>query len=202
MTSSKQSESSLVREAQAGDSQALARLFSENEGVALERIRRRLSPAVRRKVADSDVLQETLAVAACRLDQFQFRGTGSFQAWLAAIAENAARRAVQRHAGTKKRDVRAEVSRDARAETAQHRGREDSPSRVAMGDEMRGRVADALRQMPEDYRTVVQLLQHRKVTIAEAAELMGRSVNAVKKLHARALTDLAGRLGIDGRKRS
>jgi RNA polymerase sigma-70 factor (ECF subfamily) len=165
-----------------------------------ERIRRRLSPAVRRRVADSDVLQETLLVAARRIEDFEYRGVGSFQAWLAAIGDNAARKVIEQHAGTRKRDVRTEVSRDARAATAQYRGGTPSPSHAAMADETRRRVAEALREMPEAYQAVIQLLQHRRVTLAEAAELMGRSVNAVKKLHARALSELADRLGIEGRR--
>ena len=50
--------------------------------------------------------------------------------------------------------------------------------------------------MPDDYQTVIQLLQHRRMTIVEAGELMGRSANAIKKLHARALLDLADRLDL------
>jgi len=193
------SDSGLVRQAQSGDAQALTLLFSRNEGIVRDRIRQRLSPAVRRKVADSDVLQETLMVAARRIGDFEYRGAGSFQAWLAAIAENAARKVVEHHVGAQKRDVRTEVSRDARAQTAQYRGGLPSPSHVAMADETRQRVAEALGGMSEDHQAVIQLLQHRRVTVAEASELMGRSVNAVKKLHARALAELADRLGIEGR---
>ena len=164
------------------------------------RIHGRISPAIRRKCADSDILQETLIVAAKQIDQFEYRGSGSFKAWLQAIAENATRRAVEHHAGTQKRDVRAEVSRAGRPETQHQPDRPRSPSRRAMRDELRRRVAQALGEMPEDYATVIQLLQHRRMTILEAAELMGRSVNAVKKLHARALADLAVRLGVAGRR--
>jgi RNA polymerase sigma-70 factor, ECF subfamily len=196
------SDSGLIRQAQAGDSQSIALLFARNEALVRRRIHRRLSPAVRRKVADSDVLQETWVTAARRLPEFENRGPGSFQAWVTAIADNAARKVLQRHLGTQKRDVRAEVSRDARATTVQHPDAQPSPSHVAMADETRQRVAEALRDMPEDYQTVIQLLQHRRATLAEASELMGRSLNAVKKLHARALADLADRLGIEGRGRS
>lgn len=194
-----ESESTLVGRARTGDPTALETLFARHTGALRARIHRRLSPAVRRRVADSDVLQQTLIVAARRIQAFEYRGEGSVRAWLTAIADNAAHKAVERHVRTHKRNVHAEVSRDARPATAQLRGAAASPSHIAMAEELQRRVERALRDMTEDHRTVVQLLQHRRVTLVEAAELMGRSVNAVKKLHARALADLADRLGIDGR---
>ena len=194
-------EQKLIARAQVGDASALNRLLDGHAPALRRRIHGRLPPAVRRKCADSDIMQETMMVAARRIGEFEYRGPGSFRAWLAGIAENAARRAVQHYAGTQKRDVGAEVSRDARARTAQHRGPTPSPSTQVMGDEMKRRVAEALAEMPEDYCVVIQLLQHRRLTIAEVAELMDRSPNAVKKLHARALADLAARLGVQGRKR-
>ena len=51
------------------------------------------------------------------------------------------------------------------------------------------------------WERVLELLQHRRLTLGEAAELMGRSVNAIKKLHARALGELASKLGVRGRDR-
>ena len=68
-----------------------------------------------------------------------------------------------------------------------------------MAKEMRDAISGILAEMPEDYRTVIQLLERRGVSLAEAGELMGRSTNAVKKLRTRALKELAQRLGLGDR---
>ena len=195
------SEIALVRRAQAGDEVALTSLFDGQAGTLRRRIRGRLSPAVRRKVSESDVMQEACLVASRRLEAFEYRGEGSFGAWLGRIADHAALKAVRRYTGTAKRNAYAETTRDQRAETGQYGGDAPSPSRRVMATELRERMDLALADLPEDYRAVLELLLHRRLTLAQAAELMGRSVNAVKKLHARALGELAEKLGVRGRRR-
>ena len=188
------SERDLMDLARSGDQYALGELFDRCEAATKRTIRRRMSPAVRRRVSASDVFQEAMVIAARRIDTFEFRGDGSFQRWFNGIAENKRRDAVRRHTQSAKRNVMTEVSRDARPETKHARGRAATPSREAMAKEMRDRIQRALAEMPEDYRTVIQLLERRRSSLEEAGELMGRSANAVKKLHARALADLAHRL--------
>jgi RNA polymerase sigma-70 factor (ECF subfamily) len=196
-----QPEGALVRRAQAGDELALTSLFDGHADALRRRIRGRLSPAVRRKLSESDVMQEACMVASRRLEEFEFRGQGSFGAWLGRIADNTALKAARQHAGTAKRNVHAEVSHDMRAETAQHAGEGQTASRLAMAAEMRERMAQALAGLSDDHRAVLELLQQRRLSFTEAGELMGRSVNAIKKLHARALGELASKLGVRGRGR-
>ncbi len=186
----------LVQRAKSGDELALTSLFDRHAPRLKRRIRSKLSPAVRRKVSDSDVLQETWMAVTRHLDDFEYRGQGSFVAWAGTIAENAARKQMRRHAGTAKRAAGTEVTRGLRKETVHQAGLAPSPSAAAMGREMRERIREGMRALPESYRTVIELLQHRRVTIVEAAELMGRSPNAVKKLHARALAELAKHVGL------
>lgn len=198
---SKVTERTLVYRAQDGDSVALKTLFEGQLSPLRRRVHGRLAPAVRRKVSESDVIQEACMVATRRIEDFEYRGEGSFARWLAQIADNVALTFVRRHAQTAKRDAQAEVSRDMRAETGQYAGQEPSPSAHVMASELRERMEQAIRNLPEDYRVVLELLQHRRFTLPEAAQVMGRSVNAIKKLHARALGELADRLGVRGRGR-
>ena len=191
------SERDLVGLARSGDQYALGELLGRCEAATKRTIRRRMSPAVRRRVSDSDVFQEAMVTAARRIDTFEFRGDGSFQRWFNGIAENKRRDAVRRHTQATRRSVTAEVSRDARPETKHAPGRGATPSRELLAMEMRNRIPRALVEMPEDYRTIIQLLERRRTSLEEAGELMGRSANAVKKLHARALAELARRLGLD-----
>jgi len=189
-------ERDLVRRAQRGDERALAALLDRHGQPLRRRIQGSLSPAVRRKLSASDVLQETWLVAARRLHVFEYRGQGSFGAWLGQIADHAARKAARRFEGTAKRSTNREVTRDPRRRTVEAPDRAVSPGALAQGQELRARIAKALDELPEDHRMVLELLQDRRMTIGEAASVMGRTENAVKKLHARALDGMARRLGL------
>ena len=189
----------LVEQAKKGDQVALGSLFDRHAQKLKRRIRSRLPRAVRRRVSDSDILQETWMAVTHKLEDFEYRGKGSFGAWTTRIADNAARKQVRHHAGTAKRNAGTEVTRGLRQDTAHHAGPLPTPSGAAMAREMLVRIRQGMDALPESYRTVIELLQHRRVTILEAAELMGRSPNAVKKLHARALAELAGHVGLPQR---
>ena len=192
-------ERNLVRRAQCGDDRALASLLERHGQPLRRRIQGSLSPAVRRKLSASDVLQETLLVASRRLHAFEYRGQGSFGAWLGQIADHAARKAARRFEGTAKRGTSREVTGDPRRRTAEPADLAVSPGAQVQGQELRAQIAKALEELPEDHRTVIGLLQDRRMTIAEAASVMGRTENAIKKLHARALDAMARRLGLTAR---
>ena len=189
----------LILRAQAGDEAAWSALVEGYAEGLRRRVRKRLSPPVRRRVSESDVVQETWMMARRKLSDFEFQGEESFRAWLGAIAENTTRGLVKRHARAAQRDVRTEVTRGSRKQTAHHPGTLPTASSEATGRELRVHIETAMGDLSPDHRTVIELLQHRRVTIAEAGELMGRSTNAVKKLHGRALAELAERLGVRGR---
>lgn len=190
----------LIRLAQDGDQAAWTALVEQHTEGLRRRIRGRMGGPVRRRVSESDVLQEAWIVAERRLGDFESHGPEAFRAWLGLIAENTVRGLIKRHAGAEKRDARTEVARGARAETAQHLGQDPTASALAVGREMRERIGAAMSELPQDYKTVIELLQHRRVTIGEASELMGRTPNAVKKLHGRALAELASLLDVRGRR--
>lgn len=184
-------ESALVRRARDGDEEAFRKLFDRHADRVRGRIRGRLSPAVQRKVSLADVLQDAYLVAFQRIAEFEDRGDGSFGAWLAQIAENRARKVVERFAGTAKRHVGREVSRGGRPDTHHFQGRGPSPSQLAMAGELREAAARALRKLPEDYREVLRLVQEEDLSFEDAAERMDRSKDAVRMLYGRALDRFA-----------
>jgi RNA polymerase sigma-70 factor (ECF subfamily) len=67
-----------------------------------------------------------------------------------------------------------------------------------MAAESRAAVRRALDALPPDYRSVLLLTRFEGLSLAEAAARMGRSREAAKKLHARALARLALLLGAAG----
>ena len=70
-----------------------------------------------------------------------------------------------------------------------------SPSNQASRREQAVLLADALGQLPSDYREVIILSHLEGLSFPEVAQRMGRSVNSVKNLWARALARLRRSLG-------
>jgi RNA polymerase sigma-70 factor (ECF subfamily) len=181
------SDKELIRRFRAGDGEALRVLFERYEDVLQARIRRLLSPHLRRKISVSDVLQETRIVAYQRRKDFEPRGDDGFRNWLLGIAERKAKAATRRHGGTAKRAAAREVSRHLRPETGQFVGNAPSPSQVAMATELKELARRAMGTLPEDYREVLRLAREEQRPLREVAERMDRSRDAVKKLYGRAL---------------
>lgn len=187
----------MIARARAGDEAAFGELCRREAGHLRARAERLLNPTLRRKVAPSDVLQEAYIVAHERIRDFEDRGEGSFGAWLGRIVDLKAREAVRRFAGTAKRDPAIEVG--SIGSGARHpAARGPSPSQALQAREDREAVARAIASLPSDYRTVLHLIQGEGLTLAAAAERMGRSRDSIKGLYARALARLAEDLGLQG----
>jgi RNA polymerase sigma-70 factor (ECF subfamily) len=147
----------------------------------------------------SDLVQETF-LDACR-DFGHFRGQteGELVAWLRKVLVYNLARLVQQQRGTKKRDVRREVSleqylagleQSSANFDAALRGRYSSPSALVHRRERAAVVADALARLPPDYREVLVLRNLEGLAFKEVARQMGRSPGAVRILWVRALDQL------------
>jgi RNA polymerase sigma-70 factor (ECF subfamily) len=64
---------------------------------------------------------------------------------------------------------------------------QSSPSQQAARREQAVLLADALAQLPDDYREVILVRHFEGLPLAEVASRMGRSVESVRKLWTRAL---------------
>ena len=189
MADDQRTEHELIECARSGqDQEAFSELFSRFEPQLRRRIEKRLPAAMRRRIAAMDVLQEAAIVVFTRLADFEDRGDGSFLAWMRRIADLKLREMVRKYLETAKRRHVLEVSRGARPDTMQFAGRIPTPSQVAMAGEFRDRAEKAFAALPPDYREVLELVQDEGLTLREVGERMGRSREAAKKLHARALT--------------
>jgi RNA polymerase sigma-70 factor (ECF subfamily) len=153
------------------------------------------------KVDDSDLVQETMLQA--HRDFPQFRGTteAALAAWLRSIMANKGAVLARRFYGTKQRDPRlerqieADLDRSSVALAGAIADPGSSPSQRAARRERAVLLADALGQLPSDYREVMILHHLEDLRMPEVAERMGRSVDSVRKLWARAMVQLRGLLG-------
>lgn len=181
----------LVRRAQAGDEAAFRLLHDRHAARVRARVRRRLAPALRRRVAESDVVQDAFATAFRGIGEFRAETEDGFAHWLAKIADHMVNDTQRRHFDADKRAVAREVSRDRRPETGRFPAQDRSPSAHAVAREIDDRLAAAIARLPDDYRTVLRLVHDEGLTLAEAGGRMQRSAEAVRKLYGRAVGKLA-----------
>jgi RNA polymerase sigma-70 factor (ECF subfamily) len=192
-------DATLLAMARGGDGQAFQALFDRYARRVRAAIARRLPAAVRRKISISDVVQEARIVAMRQLRDFEDRGAGSFGAWLRKIVEVKTHEAIRRYRGPAKRDVAREVDDGSTSRARNLPARGPSPSEALMSREEQAAARRALAALPEDYREILYLTRDQGLTIREAAERMGRSLEAAKKLSARALARFGELLNGGGR---
>jgi RNA polymerase sigma-70 factor (ECF subfamily) len=184
------SDEQIVRRYRSGDAGAASVLLDRYFPLLRARVRRRLSGKVRRRVAESDVIQDAYLAALNCIDEFEDRGEGSLRAWLIGIADHRLHDAVRRHTGTAKRSTQREVTRAGRPETAYLVAVQRTPSKVAATDEQVARIRSAMVELSADHRRVLQLALEEGLSLREVAVHMGRSREAAKKLYGRAVCRL------------
>ena len=148
------------------------------------------------KYSASDAVQQTLLEAWKNWDQF--RGTEESQrlAWLRKILAHQLAYLARHFAGTKKRDVKREVSIEQSMTSSSDRlaailpADDASPSLVAQRNEQTLELAAVLQQLPDDYRQVIELRHIDQLSHPEIAKQMNRSEAAVRMLWVRALVRL------------
>lgn len=192
--------SRLLNRAKAGSEEARGALFEHHrnylELLACVELGRRLKT----KVDPSDIVQETFLEAHRGFDGFRGRSRPEFAAWLRTILGRRIARVVRRYLRNQGRDVRREEMLDLALEKssmALERGLgavQLSPSGDAAKREQGILLANALAQLPPDYRDAVVLRNFEGLSFSEVGERMGRSVDSVQKLWVRALTRLRSEL--------
>jgi RNA polymerase sigma-70 factor (ECF subfamily) len=152
--------------------------------------------ALRAKADPSDVVQETLMQATRDFAQFRGQTEAEFVAWLRQIMANTSAAIVRRYKGAKRRDVSREngleqqLNRTSLAMGGLFAARDPAPSRIASRKEDVIVLSDALAKLADDHREVLVLHHLEGLPLAEVAQRMNRSVDAVKGLRTRAFLKL------------
>jgi RNA polymerase sigma-70 factor (ECF subfamily) len=191
-------ETQLIRRAADGDERALADLLASHR----ERLRRmvalRLDRRLRGRVDPSDVIQEAYIDAVAGLADFAKRGEMPFFLWLRWLTGMKINAAHRKHLGCRVRDAAREVSIDRRgwphatsaALAARLLGRLTSASAVAMRQERKVRLQEALEAMDPIDREMLVLRHFEELTNVEAAQALGLQESAASKRYIRALRKL------------
>jgi len=190
----------LVRRIRSGDEAAARKLFDRHRARLRARTRSRLPASLKGRLGESDVIQDAYLAAFQAMGDFEDRGGGSFAAWLRTILDRRLSNAIRDGVGTVKRDARRDVPMGTDSSDLPATRGQPSPSDEAVSAEEGARVRAALASLSDDHRRVITLVHEEGLSLAQAGERMGRSADAARKLYARAIAELAARLGA-GRER-
>jgi RNA polymerase sigma-70 factor, ECF subfamily len=144
------------------------------------------------KLDASDVVQQTLLQAHEHRDQFRGQSEAELIGWLRTILANTLAGAMRRFT-TEARDFGRERSLQDSLNQSSARlegflaAEQSSPSERVMRVEELVRMAEALAQLPDDQRMVVELHHLKGLPVAEVAQAMDRSKPAVMGLLFRGL---------------
>jgi RNA polymerase sigma-70 factor (ECF subfamily) len=191
----------LLQRARDGSSAALGRLLQLYESYLALLARLQIGKRLQGKLDPSDLVQETFLEAHRDFAQFRGHTEAEFVSWLRQILATNLANLVRHYYGTKRRDVRLErelaVDLD-RSSQVLDRGlvaAQSTPSQQAARREQAVLLADALGRLPPDYREVIILRHLEGLPFAEVARRLGRTLDSVEKLWARALARLRRSLG-------
>jgi len=186
----------LLQEARRGDPATLGRLLDLYRRYLALLARLQIGQRLQGKVDASDLVQETYLEAHRNFGRFRGTSEGEFVHWLRRILAAKLADLMRRYLGTQGRDVRLEREI---ADALDHssvlldRGLvapQSSPSYQAVRREQAVLLADALAELPGNYRDVIALRNLEGLTFPEVAGRMGKSLDSVEKLWMRALVRL------------
>ncbi len=189
----------LLRQARAGNVSDQGRLLEHYRNYLTLLARLQIGPRLRGKVDATDIVQDTFLKA--HRDFGEFRGATEEELlnWLRQILACSLAMVVRHYFGTQRRDIRLECGLDMdQSSQILDRGLmadDSSPSQQVVRHEQGVLLANALEQLPADYREVILLRHMEGWSFPEIAEQMNRSLDSVKKLWTRALIQLRRSMG-------
>ena len=194
----------LLERAAGGDGRARQQLLARHRDRLRKMVAYHMDRRLAARVDPSDVVQEALAEAAQRLDDYLRERPLPFYPWLRQLAWDRLVEAYRRHVAAGKRSVRREEPDvlDLPDESAVELAARlldlgSSPSAHLLRDELRRGVREALGRLAARDREVLELRHLEQLSTRDTAAVLGISEGAVKTRHLRALQRLRRLLGED-----
>ncbi len=184
-----------------GDTAVLGQLLEQYRNYLTLLARVQIGQRLQGKADELDLVQETFLEAHKNFHRFQGTSEPQFVAWLRQILAANMANLLRRYIGTQGRDVRLEreianaFDQSSMALDQAFVAQGSSPSQQASRREQAVLLADALSDLPDDYREVLVLRHLEGLTFPKVAERMGRSVDSVEKLWLRGITKLRQAVG-------
>lgn len=191
----------LLRRAREGDDVALGAVLEQYRAYLALLARLQIDRRFQGKTDPADVVQETFLAAHRAFSRFRGQTEAELAAWLRAILATALADLARRFLRARRRDVRLEreladdLDRSSLALDQALAATTSTPSQLAVRREQGVLLAAALDRLPADYREVLVLHYLEGLAHPDVARRMGRTIDSVKNLWARALGKLRRSLG-------
>jgi RNA polymerase sigma-70 factor (ECF subfamily) len=189
----------LLQRARGGDVAALGQLLELYRRYLELLARVEIGPRLRGKVDPSDIVQETFLDAHRGMAGFRGTNENQFLRWLRQILAAKVADLFRHYIGTQARDVRLEIEGafDRSSALLGHGlvALQSTPSQQASQREQAVLLANALGELPDDYREVLVLRHLEGLTFPQVAERMARTLDSVEKLWMRGLARLRQVMG-------
>jgi RNA polymerase sigma-70 factor, ECF subfamily len=186
-----------IAAAQEGDRHALGEIFEQLRPYLRSRAQEQLDPQLQVKVSPSDVVQETLLEAHRGFAEFHGQSRAEVLVWVQGVLNHRIQTAYRKYRGTGKRDLSREVRLHETEESEQPIqlvANQSSPSAEVIGGEERGRLEQALQELPPRYEQAIRLRNELGLSFQEVGIALNCSADAARKLWTRAIDQLATRL--------
>jgi RNA polymerase sigma-70 factor, ECF subfamily len=186
----------LIEAAITGDDGAFGRLLARYSNYLTLLARVEVGRRLQGKLDPVDLVQETFLEAHRHFPAFRGATEPEFVGWLRRILCGVLANTIRRYFGTKARNPRLEqdlqvgIDQSSCVLAGRLISPGSSPSESAARREQAVLFADALDQLPDDYREVLILRHLEGLTFAGVGERMGRSVDSVEKIWLRAVAKL------------
>lgn len=187
----------LLARAASGHVAAMSELLTRQRESLMRFFSSRLDKRLAARLDVSDIVQDVLIEAACKLADFFERRPTSFAAWLRQIAAERLAHVHRTHIQTKKRSVRREVSQSGREGAALNgfhltraKSREKTPSSNVAGQELRDEVARLIQRLPAADQELLRLRFVEQLPAREVAAALGISQETIRMRQLRALRRL------------
>ena len=186
----------LLSQALAGSQDSFGKLLGVYRNYLHLLVVSQLEKKLQQRVSPSDVLQETFLEANRDFHQFRGCSIGEFCSWLRQILAHNLHRVIEQHVLTAKRSVRREISLERLSASLDHSSARieallpdlgTSPSLKCERHEQELELANAIADLPADYRDVLVLRHIESLPFEEVAKRMQRSEGAARMLWLRAI---------------
>ncbi len=191
---SSRSTGDLLKAAQSGSANAVGQLLETCRTYLALIAEEELDRELRRKVAPSDLVQETFVIAQQQFARFNGESRAELLAWLRGILFKKLQEARRRfRAG--KREIQREVPLEGMKTEARQLRKQSSQAhspgrRLAAKDEAE-RISRALSSLSSDHQQVIQLRNWKLLEFDEIGRRMNRTTGAARALWVRALEQLS-----------
>jgi RNA polymerase sigma-70 factor (ECF subfamily) len=181
---------SLIHRARDGEQEAAGELIENYRNYLLLIANQEIDSAIRPKTGASDVVQESMMHAQMHLDQFMGDSEVEFRAWIRAILGNDIRKGRRKYS-TRKRSAGMEVNiQENSAIGRQLIDGQPTPHTTALRDEKQTALLEAMKTLPDEQQTIIQLRNFDRLPFADIGMKMDRSADAARKFWARSIEAL------------